>query len=178
MCQVQAQGRGIFEPTCQNQPDEDGSYSRMLFFFCCTLLSLKKNVSACNLLRQLKEKALKDGIQRITVARNTLWEDTDALFKSTRFDPSKSPWVNFEDEEGVVAGSLRREFFTLLMKAVINHPALLEGQDNKRAVIYSTSANLIIQQQVKLLSWVRKRLLQKKTSRPQEGEKENAEIRK
>ena len=85
------------------------------------------------MLRQLKEKALKDGIQRITVARNTLWEDTDALFKSTRFDPSKSPWVNFEDEEGVVAGSLRREYFTLLMKAVINHPALLEGQDNKRA---------------------------------------------
>ena len=110
MCQVQAQCRGIFEPSCQNQADEHSSYSRMFFFLCSTLLSLEKNVSACDLLRQLKEKVLKDGIQRITVARNTLWEDTVALFKSTRFDPTKSPWVNFEDEEGIDAGSLRREY--------------------------------------------------------------------
>ena len=99
-----------------------------------------KNVSACDLLRQLKEKVLKDGIQRITVARNTLWEDTVALFKSTRFDPTKSPRVKFEDEEGIDAGGLRREYFTLLMKAVTNHPALLEGQENKRAITYNTSA--------------------------------------
>ena len=99
-----------------------------------------KNVTACDLLRQLKEKVLKDGIQRITVARNTLWEDTVALFKSTRFDPTKSPRVNFEDEEGIDAGGLRREYFTLLMKAVTNHPALLEGQENKRAITYNTSA--------------------------------------
>ena len=32
MCQVQSQCRGIFEPTCQNQPDKDGSSSRMFFF--------------------------------------------------------------------------------------------------------------------------------------------------
>ena len=73
-----------------------------------------KNVSACDLLRQLKEKVLKDGIQRITVARNTLWEDTVALFKSTGFDPT--PRVRFEDEEGIDAGGLRMEYFTLLMK--------------------------------------------------------------
>ena len=29
MCQVQAQCWGIFEPTCQHQPDEDGSPSRI-----------------------------------------------------------------------------------------------------------------------------------------------------
>ena len=99
-----------------------------------------KKVSACDLLRHLKEKVLKDGIQWITVARNTLWEDTVALFKSTRFDPTKSPRVKFEDEEGIDAGGLRREYFTLLMKAVTNHPALLEGQENKRAITYNTSA--------------------------------------
>ena len=90
-----------------------------------------KNVSVCDMLRQLKEKVLKYGIQRITVARNTLWEDTAALFKSTRFDPTKSPRVRFEDEGRIDAGGLWREYFTLLMKAVTNHPALLEGQENK-----------------------------------------------
>ena len=69
-----------------------------------------------------------------------MWEDTVALFKSTRFDPTKSPRVKFEDEEGIDAGGLRREYFTLLMKAVTNHPALLEGQENKRAITYNTSA--------------------------------------
>ena len=106
-----------------------------------TFLSLEKNVSAGDLLRQPKEKVRKDGIQRITVARNALWEDTVALFKSTRFDPTKSPRVNFTDEEGIDAGSLQREYFTLLIKAVTNHPTLLEGQENKRAITYNTSAN-------------------------------------
>ena len=69
-----------------------------------------------------------------------MWEDTVALFKSSRFDPTKSPRVKFEDEEGIYAGGLRREYFTLLMKAVTNHPALLEGQENKRAITYNTSA--------------------------------------
>ena len=88
---------------------------------------VRKNVSACDLLRQLKEKVLEDGIQRITVA----------LFKSTRFDPT--PRVKFEDKK-IDAGGLRMEYFTLLTKAVTNHPALLEGQENKRAIRYNTSA--------------------------------------
>ena len=67
-----------------------------------------------------------------------MWEDTVALFKSTGFDPT--PRVRFEDEEGIDAGGLRMEYFTLLMKAVTNHPALLEGQENKRAITYNTSA--------------------------------------
>jgi len=98
---------------------------------------VRKNVSACDLPRQLKEKVLQDGIQWITVARNTLWEDTAALFKSKGFDPT--PRVRFNDEKGIDAGGLRMEYFILLMKAVTNHPALLEGQENKRAITYNTS---------------------------------------
>ena len=48
--------------------------------------------------------------------------------------------MKFEDEEGIDAGGLRREFFTLLMRAVTSHPALFEGQAHKRALKYNASA--------------------------------------
>lgn len=92
------------------------------------------------MLKQQKEKSLKDGIQRINIARDILWEDTVALFKTPRFDPCKTPRVKFEDEEGIDAGGLRREYFTLLMKEVTNNPALFEGQEDNKAITYNTSA--------------------------------------
>ena len=49
-----------------------------------------------------------------SLLQETLCGRTLALFKSTGFDPT--PRVRFEDEEGIDAGGLRMEYFTLLMK--------------------------------------------------------------
>ena len=61
---------------------------------------------------------------RISVDRETLWEDCLISFKNPKFDIKSGLRVKFIGEPGIDAGGLRTEFCSLLTKAMLSSPRL------------------------------------------------------
>ena len=71
-------------------------------------------------------------IQRFSIDRQELWEDSIATFKSPKFNETYAPRVKFQGKAGIDAGGLSREYGTILRKERFSAQAcLFEGQDNE-----------------------------------------------
>ena len=82
-----------------------------------------------------------DGVNRINVDRETLWEDSIITFKSPKFDTRGTLRVRFAGEAGLDAGGLRMEYCSLLAKAIFSREAsLFEGSNDRFVPIYNASA--------------------------------------
>ena len=77
---------------------------------------------------------------RIKIHRDDLWEHSFALFKNPNFDLKASPFVKFEDEFGIDAGGVSREYFMLLMRALFESTSMFEGQEGRKLLVYSADA--------------------------------------
>ena len=86
----------------------------------------------------LKEDLSITGIQRFSIDRQELWEDSIAAFKNPKFDASHRPKVRFLGEAGIDAGGLSREYGIILRKELFSTMAnLFEGQEKKKLPIYN-----------------------------------------
>ena len=80
------------------------------------------------------------GIQRFSIDRQELWEDSIAVFKDPKFNVKFRPKVRFLGEAGIDAGGLSREYGITLRKVLFSSKAsLFEGQENKKLAIYNVS---------------------------------------
>ena len=78
---------------------------------------------------------------RMTVERESLWEDCVVFFKQHKFNPKFSLRVKFFGEDGLDAGGLRREFGSVLIKKMFSSDAMLfEGDDERKDPIYDADA--------------------------------------
>lgn len=80
---------------------------------------------------------------RITILRESIFQDSISIFKNPSFDMSKPCKVNFEDEPSVDGGGPKREYFTLLLSSLLspNIPVrLFEGQSNRILPIHNADA--------------------------------------
>ena len=88
------------------------------------------------------------GIQRFSIDRQELWEDSIAVFKDPKFNVKFRPKVRFLGEAGIDAGGLSREYGITLRKVLFSSKAsLFEGQEKKKLAIYNVSgiqSNLFI----------------------------------
>lgn len=88
--------------------------------------------SAEDLLRTIIPSATKVP-QRISVSRDLLLTDSIRFFKKREFDFTSPVRVVFEGEPAVDGGGPRREYFTLLLQALISPSSpirLFEGRDS------------------------------------------------
>ena len=76
---------------------------------------------------------------RVTVRRGCILEDTLVALRSG-FDEKKHFRVRFLGEPAVDAGGPRREYFMLLMGAIGNNSALVDGPPNRRVLRHNASA--------------------------------------
>lgn len=77
-------------------------------------------------------------IQRFSIDRQELWEDSVATFKSPKFNEIMHQRVKFQGEAGIDAGGLSREYGTILRKELFSAQAcLFEGQDTTKLPIYN-----------------------------------------
>ena len=82
-----------------------------------------------------------EGVNRINVDRETLWEDSIITFKSPKLDTRGTLRVRFAGEAGLDAGGLRMEYCSLLAKAIFSKDAsLFEGSSDRCVPIYNASA--------------------------------------
>ena len=82
-------------------------------------------------------------VNRFTVDREELWTDSIILFKSPGFNPHYPLRIRFHGEPGIDAGSVSREFATLLRNALFSSKAcLFEGKSDRRLPIYNGDAVL------------------------------------
>jgi len=78
---------------------------------------------------------------RMTVERESLWEDCVVFFKQHKFNPKFSLSVKFSGEAGLDAGGLHREFGSVLIKKMFSSDAkLFEGDDERKVPIYNADA--------------------------------------
>ncbi len=77
-------------------------------------------------------------LQRFSIDRQELWEDSIATFKNPKFNDTYAPRVKFQGEAGIDAGGLSREYGTILRKELFSAQAcLFEGKDTKKLPIYN-----------------------------------------
>ena len=82
-----------------------------------------------------------EGVNRINVDRETLWEDSIITFKSPKFDTRGTLRVRFAGQARLDAGGLRMEYCSLLAKAIFSKEAsLFEGSTDRFVPIYNASA--------------------------------------
>lgn len=78
---------------------------------------------------------------RISVDRETFWEDCLISFKNPKFDIKSGLRVKFIGEPGIDAVGLRTEFCSLLSKAMFSsQAALFEGHSDRCVPLYNLSA--------------------------------------
>lgn len=88
----------------------------------------------------LKDGLPTDGIQKFSIDRQELWEDSIAAFKNPKFNAAYRPKVRLLGEAGIDAGGLSREYGTILRKELFSTGAnLFEGQDTKKLPIYNVN---------------------------------------
>ena len=86
----------------------------------------------------LKEDLPIDGIEKFSIDRQELWEDSIAAFKNPKFKDSFRPRVRFLGEAGVDAGGLSREYGLILRKEIFSSNAnLFEGKQTRKLPIYN-----------------------------------------
>ena len=79
-----------------------------------------------------------DGIQRFSIDRQELWEDSVAAFKNPKFNARFRPKVKFLGEVGIDAGGPSREYGTSLRRALFSTEAnLFEGQEKNKLPIFN-----------------------------------------
>lgn len=80
---------------------------------------------------------------RINVSRESIFQDSIAIFKNPGFDMSKPCKIVFEDEPAIDGGGPKREYFALLLASLLspNIPVrLFEGQSNRILPIHNADA--------------------------------------
>ena len=85
----------------------------------------------------------KDGRNRISISRETVLEDSIAIFKNPGFDMSKPCKIVFEDEPTIDGGGPKREYFTLLLASLLSpniSVRLFEGQSGRILPIHDADA--------------------------------------
>lgn len=80
--------------------------------------------------------------RRLTVARDSIFEDSIAFFKERSFDFSKAIKITFEGEPAIDGGGPLREFFTILMRTLLSSTSirLFEGRGSCFLPIHNTDA--------------------------------------
>ena len=90
------------------------------------------------LMDALRASTSNQEIQRFSIDRQELWEDSIATFKSPKFNETYAPRVKFQGEAGIDAGGLSRKYGTILRKELFSAQAcLFEGQDTTKLPIYN-----------------------------------------
>ena len=80
-----------------------------------------------------------DAVQRIIVRRSNVWEDSLKQFiKGLSYN--KTIKVTFVGEPAVDSGGPRREYFTLLIRAIAMNNSLFEGDTDRRLPRINVSA--------------------------------------
>ena len=78
---------------------------------------------------------------RVTVDRESLFEDCVVFFKQPKFNPKFPLRVKFSGEAGLDAGGLRREFGSQLIQKIFSSDAkLFEGNDDHKVPMYNADA--------------------------------------
>ena len=79
---------------------------------------------------------------RLTVARDSVFEDSIAFFKERSFDFSKTIKITFEGEPAIDGGGPLREYFTILLRTLLSSTSirLFEGKDSCFLPIHNTDA--------------------------------------
>lgn len=72
-----------------------------------------------------------DAVQRIIVRRTNVWDDSLKQF-GKGLSYNKTLKVTFIGEPAVDSGGPRREYFTLLIRAIVANNSLFEGDANQR----------------------------------------------
>ena len=89
-------------------------------------------------MRGLKEGLPVDGIQKFTIYRQELWEDSIATFKNPKLKEAFWPHVRFFGEAGVDEGGLSREYGLILCEELFSFNAnLFEGKETRKLPIYN-----------------------------------------
>ena len=101
---------------------------------------LQKSLSRMHSKISSKELVVKsDAVQRIIVRRSNLWEDSLKQFiKGLSYN--KTIKVTFVGEPAVDSGGPRREYFTLLIRAIAMNNSLFEGDTDRRLPRINVSA--------------------------------------
>ena len=82
-----------------------------------------------------------DAVQRIIVRRSNVWEDSLKQFtKLQGLSYNKNIKVTFVGEPAVDSGGPRREYFTLLIRAIATNNSLFEGDTDRRFPRVNVSA--------------------------------------
>ena len=76
--------------------------------------------------RAFTKKVLKSDVQRLVVRRSNIWEDSLKQFMRG-LSCDKTLKITFIGESALDAGGPRREFFTLLMRAIATNNMFFEG---------------------------------------------------
>jgi hypothetical protein len=101
-------------------------------------------ISAGNLSGLLKQMQTKHGsLRRLTISRNSIFEDSIAHFKMRNFDYTARIKVTFEGEPAVDGGGPVREFFTILMRQLLSSSSqvrLFEGRNSHFLPLHNTDA--------------------------------------
>ena len=108
-----------------------------------TLSWLSHPLPALYMERKGKQRNLADdcSFNRISVDRETFWEDCLISFKNPKFDIKSGLHVKFIGEPSIDAGGLRTEFCSLLAKAMLSsQAALFEGHSDRCVPLYNLSA--------------------------------------
>ncbi len=85
----------------------------------------------------------KDGRNRISISRDTVFEDSVAIFKNTGYDMRKPCKIVFEGEPALDGGGPKREYFTLLLASLLSPRIpvrLFEGQSGRILPIHNADA--------------------------------------
>ena len=102
------------------------------------------DVHTVNLSGLLKKMQAKQGSpNRLTINRNSIFEDSIAYFKMRNFDYTARIKVTFEGEPAVDGGGPVREFFTILMRQLLSsssHVGLFEGTNSHFLPLHNTDA--------------------------------------
>ena len=102
------------------------------------------DVDGVNLSGLLKKMQTKHGSpNRLTISRNSIFEDSLAYFKTRKFDYTARIKVTFEGEPAVDGGGVVREFFTILTRQLLSsssHVRLFEGRHSHFLPLHNTDA--------------------------------------
>lgn len=92
-------------------------------------------------MQQHKQHILSDGVERIQIMRESLWNESVGVFKNPSFKVKCTPRVKFEGESGIDGGGLSREYGSILQQKIFSTEAnLFEGSEEHKLPIYSVEA--------------------------------------
>ena len=81
--------------------------------------------------------------QRLSIKRDTLFQDSVSFFKKSSFDFDSPIKILYENEPAIDGGGPRREYFTLLLKCLVspgNFVRLFEGSERHLLPMHNTDA--------------------------------------